>query len=88
MSVNMKYGMDQTKVRKYGKLFGTIDFELNDQVSSEVIKVKQQDTLIGEFLIGEKRFPVTLAELDRIIETAETARSVFHKSYSMGRYDR
>tara|TARA_R110000737_G_scaffold346740_1_gene376887 strand:+ start:603 stop:728 length:126 start_codon:yes stop_codon:yes gene_type:complete len=29
--VNQTAGYDQKKVRKYGKLYGSIDFELNDK---------------------------------------------------------
>ena len=88
MSLNMTHAMDKKKVKRYGKLFGSIDFQLTDNATAEVIKQRRSDTTIGEFEIGGKSFPVTLAEIDRIIETAENARNTFLKSYSMGRYGR
>jgi len=86
MSLNSTHAMNQEKVRRFGKLFGTIDFEVNEGLSVDVIKQRTADTPIGEFQIGGKTYNVTLAEINRIIETAENARSVFNKSYSMGRY--
>lgn len=88
MSLNMRHGMDQSKVAKYGKLFGTIDFEFNEDLNSDTIERKYSNSPVGLFIIDNKEFPVTLNELDRIIETAENAKSVFLKSYSMGRYNR
>lgn len=86
MSLNMTVGMDQDRVKKYGKLFGTIDFEMNQSISSDIVRSRRDDVHVGEFQIGGKSFPVTYSELDRIIETAELAKSTFVKSYSMGRY--
>jgi hypothetical protein len=86
MSLNMTNAMDKKKVRRFGKLFGTIDFQMNEKLSSEAVKQRTAETTVGEFQIDGKSYPVTLAEIDRIIETAQMAKSVFFKSYSMGRY--
>jgi hypothetical protein len=86
MSLNMTNAMDQKKIRRFGKLFGTIDFDIKENINPDVIKQKRSDTIVGKFHIAGKSFEVTLAELDRIIETAETAKSSFQKSYSMGRF--
>lgn len=88
MSLNMTHAMDQTKAKRYGSLFGTIDFNLNENLSSDKIRNRKADTIIGNFEIGGNSYLITLAELDRIIETAESARSTFYKSYTMGRYNR
>lgn len=88
MSLNMTHTMDQNKVKRYGSLFGSIDFNIDSNLTSDKIKNRRGDTVIGSFEIGGKTFPVTLAELDRIIETAESAKSTFFKSYTMGRYNR
>ena len=84
----MTHGMDQEKVKRYGNLFGTIDFVLDENLSTERIRNKKSDTVVGNFEIAGKSYSITLAELDRIIETAEAAKSTFYKSYSMGRYNR
>ena len=69
-----------------GILGKNIDFEINSELSTEQIKSRQGDTPVGAFQIDDKNFDVTLAEIDRIIETAQSAKSTFLKSYSMGRY--
>lgn len=84
----MTAAMDQKKVKRYGKLFGTIDFTLSDHLNPDIINKRYTDTTIGSFHIGGKEFEITLAELDRIVETAEVAKSSFLKSYSMGRFGR
>lgn len=88
MSLNMTHAMNQEKVRRFGKLFGTIDFEMNQELSSDLINKQYKDTVVGTFQIGGKEFPVTLAELERISETADNAKTTFLKSYSMGKYYR
>jgi len=86
MSVNSKHAMNSERVKRFGKLFGSIDFTINENVSTEIVKQRKGDTTVGTFEIGGKSFKVTLAEINRIIETAEAAKSVFNKSYSMGRF--
>lgn len=83
----MTVGMDQEKVRRYGNYFGTIDFNLNERLTSDLIRQKKSDMIVGTFEIGGHEYPLTLAELDRIIETAESAKSTLMKSYTMGRYN-
>jgi len=83
MSVNQRHAIDQKKVQKFGSYFGTIDFEVN-QVSQAVLEARKQDTKAGKLLIGEKEFECTLAELDRIIETCQTAKAVFFQKYRLG----
>lgn len=86
-SLNQVHGMDQKKVKRFGKLFGTIDFEMNEILSGEVIRQRKSDTTVGSFKIGQRSYDVTLAEIDRIIETMQAARDVFYKSYTLGRYN-
>ena len=86
MSLNQTYAMNQKKVRRYGKLFGSIDFDINTNLSAERVKETYMQTIAGTFKIGGKEFSVTLAELERISETADNAKSTFMKSYTMGRY--
>lgn len=86
MSVNMSHAIDPKRTRRFGKLFNTIDFELYEDLTPDIIKTRKGDTTIGEFKIDGKSFPVTLEEICRIEETLATAKSVFLKSYKMGRY--
>jgi hypothetical protein len=34
--INQTWAYDQKYVRKYGKLYGSIDFEINENVSAEM----------------------------------------------------
>lgn len=86
MSLNQSFAMDKNKVKRYGKVFGSIDFKLKQNISQELIKRQKPDLVIGSFYIAGKEIPVTLAELDRISETCEIAKSVFRKNYIMGSY--
>jgi hypothetical protein len=83
MSVNQRHAIDQKKVQKFGKHFGSIDFEVGP-ISHAVLELNRQDTKAGKFLIGGKEFDCTLAELDRIIETCQTAKEVFFQKYRLG----
>jgi hypothetical protein len=88
MSVNLIHAVDQKKVRHYGRLWATIDFQSREDLSVDLIQKMYLDTVIGTFEIGGKQVPVTLRELERIAETAITAQQVFRQKYRMGSYGR
>lgn len=83
MSVNQRFGMDPDKTKHLGRNFSTIDFEVNP-ASRHNLKVKGEDAIAGKLLIGGKEFNCTLAELDRIIETCQLAKTVFWQKYRLG----
>jgi len=82
--VNLTYAYDQKYVRKYGKLYGSIDFEVNENVSAEMFKKQQNKPVIGQLMIGGKKFDVTFQELDQIQRTLQTAKEVVNKRYKLG----
>lgn len=84
MSINNKFAVDQDKVRKYGKFYGSIDFECNDKVSALVFKNDPKRPPIGEFYIGNSSFEVTIDELELIEQTAREARETVMKRYRLG----
>ena len=86
-SLNQTHAYDPKKIRHFGKLFGTIDFEMNENLSGPVIRQRQSDTTVGSLFIGERSFNLTIAEIERVIETLQNAREVFYKSYTLGRYN-
>jgi hypothetical protein len=77
--------MDPKKVRRYGSLFGTIDFTLNPNLTEQNFVEERKKAIVGHFKIGNKEFPVTASELDRISETCETALTVLSKKHKLGR---
>jgi len=84
MSVNNRHGMDQKKVRKFGKLYGSIDFECNQNISADLFRKNPERPVIGTFMIGNKSYDVTWDELEYIEETARLARETTMKRYRMG----
>ena len=82
--VNQTYAYDQKYVRKYGKLDGSIDFEVNENVAAEMFKKQQNKPVIGQLMIGGKKFDVTFQELDQIQRTLQTAKEVVNKRYKLG----
>ena len=85
MSLNQTASMNKKKVRRYGDVFGTIDFECRQSISETEFKDKGERAVIGEFQIGGKTFPVTISELKRIAETADAAVETTVKKYKLGR---
>ena len=82
--VNQTWAYDQKHVRKYGKLYGSIDFEVKDNISAELFKKQPNKPVIGKLMIGGKTFDVTYQELDMIARTMETAKEVVNRKYKMG----
>lgn len=84
MSVNLKHAINEEKTKVFGKLFHTIDFEV-ESTSEQILMQRKMDTFAGKFQIGNHEYLVTLEELDRIIETCQTAKTVFLQKYRFGR---
>ena len=82
--VNNTFAYDQKYVRRYGKLYGSIDFEINDSISAELFKKQPNKPVVGKLLIGGKSFNVTYQELDMIARTMDAAKEVVNRKYKMG----
>ena len=84
--VNQKFSMNPEKTIRFGKLFHTIDVNLDENLHSEGIKKLNKDTTVGCFEIGNSSFNITVNELERIVETSNKAIEVFYKKYQLGLY--
>lgn len=84
MSVNQRSAIDETRTRNYGKIYNSIDFEINPDLHEHQYRENPTSTVVGTFLIGNKEFPVTFTELSKIIETANDAQDSVNKSYRFG----
>jgi hypothetical protein len=82
--INNTAQWDQKKVTRYGKLYGSIDFEVNDKVSEYMFENMPEKPIIGKFEIGGKRFDMTYQELDLVIQTLEEAKKTVQMRYRMG----
>lgn len=82
MGINAVYGMDENKVKRRGKFFNTIDFEVNESLSNQ--NHVERNGIVGSFTIGNSRFDLTNAEVRAIQETMENAQEVINKKFKMG----
>jgi len=82
--VNNTAMYDQKKVKRNGKLYGTIDFDINETVSQDMFEKVPEKPIIGRLEIGGKRFDVTFQELDMLAETIAEAKKVVLMRYRMG----
>jgi hypothetical protein len=82
--INQTWAYDQKYVRKYGKLYGSIDFEVNENISADMFKKQQNKPVVGKLMIGGKKFDVTFQELDQIQRTLQAAKEVVNKRYKLG----
>ena len=74
---------DKKKVRKYGKLFSSIDFEVSDTISEHYFE-NNETPVVGKLHIGGKTFDVTYQELDMIARTMNTAKDTVNRKYKLG----
>ena len=82
--VNNTAMYDQKKVKRYGKLYGTIDFDVNENVSQEMFEKVPEKPTVGRLEIGGKKFDVTFQELDMLAETIDAAKKTVLMRYRMG----
>jgi len=81
--VNNTAAYDQKKIRKYGKLYGSIDFEVSDTISEHYFE-NNEKPVVGKLHIGGKTFDVTYQELDMIARTMNTAKDTVNRKHRMG----
>ena len=81
--VNNTASYDKKKVRKYGKLYGSIDFEVSDTISEHYFE-NNEKPVVGKLHIGGKTFDVTYQELDMIARTMNTAKDTVNRKHRMG----
>lgn len=84
MSVNQRFGINPEKTNYMGKLFHTIDFEMNESFREKDYLDKSRTAFCGTFHIGDKEFKLTINELKRLSETAELALTNMNKNYKLG----
>ena len=84
MSVNCRYAIDEKRVKRFGKLYSSIDFDVSDKLTAEQFYTKNDYQVIGEFCIGKNKFPITFKEIDRIEETCREAKAALQRAYQIG----
>jgi hypothetical protein len=84
MGVNQRFGIDESKTRRLGKIFNSIDFEVNENYNNADYLDSSLTAHCGSFFIDGREFKVNLNELKRIAETANSAVDVLRKKYKIG----
>lgn len=86
MSVNQSFSFNNSRAEKMGNHFSSIDFEINPDLTSEIVKSSTTKCKVGSFSISNKKFDLNLNEINRIIETLESAKEIYIKKYKLGIY--
>lgn len=82
MSINARHAVNKTKPY-LGRFWNSIDFEYTN-FNEEAFKENYKGVVIGHFVIGNSRFPVTYSELSRIIETCADAQDSLNTRLRLG----
>jgi hypothetical protein len=86
--VNNAYAYDKKRSRRMGKLYSTIDFNVNDKISGELFASVPEKPIVGELEIGGKSFKMTYQEIDAVISTLQDAKRAVEMKYRLGRMNR
>ena len=76
--------IDDKKVKRFGKNYSSIDFDIKENINADQYLTKGDYTPVGEFVIGKQHIPVTIKELEKIEQTAREARSALVQAYRLG----
>jgi len=84
MSVNSRYAINEDRVKRFGKLYSGIDFDVAKTLTADQFRTRNDYQPIGNFVIGNKSFNITFKELERIEETCREARGALESAYQIG----
>ena len=82
--VNNAFAYDKKRSKRMGKLYNTIDFNINDKISADLFKMVPEKPIVGELEIGGKSFKVTYQEIDAMMSTLQEAKRTIESKYRLG----
>ena len=82
--VNNAFAYDKKRTKRMGKLYSTIDFNVNDKISTDLFKTVPEKPIVGELEIGGKSFKVTYQEIDAMMSTLQEAKRTIESKYRLG----
>jgi len=82
--VNNAFAYDKKRAQRMGKLYNTIDFNVNDKISADLFAKVPEKPIVGELEIGGKSFKVTYQELDAMMSTLNEAKRAVESKYRLG----
>lgn len=84
MSINGRFGIDEKRVKRFGKNYASIDFDIKDDLRGEDYRTKGEYTPVGHFVVGNTYTPVTIKEIEKIEQTAREALAALRQAYQLG----
>ena len=84
MSINNRFGIDENRVKRFGKNYSSIDFDIKENLNAEEFYTKGDYMPVGKFIICDRQIPVTVKELEKIEQTAREAQSALRQAYRLG----
>lgn len=91
MSINLIHAIDQNKVSRFGKYFGTIDFNVTSAPSKSTFTYQGKRIHVGHLLIAGKSYRMAMEDLDTLsVECynsiiAETPLKIEGDTYQMSK---
>ena len=82
--VNNAFAYDKKRSKRMGKLYSTIDFNINDKISGDLFARVPEKPVVGELEIGGKSFKVTYQEIDAMMSTLQEAKRAIESKYRLG----
>lgn len=62
-SVNHPWAISDSAIKKYGKLWESIDFEINQNIYERSFETRPMDIVVGTLVIDKTRKPLTYKQL-------------------------
>lgn len=66
-----------------GKYLSTIDFDINDKLTTETIRNNYSRIIVGELSIGDHSYRLNIEEIEHLIDTLQRSKDVLMKKYTM-----
>jgi hypothetical protein len=76
--------ISEEKVKRNGKLFASLDFDIDNSLTADQYYKNNEHQVVGELVIGRFKFPVTIKELEKLEQTCKDARSSLRHMYQLG----
>ena len=86
--VNNAFAYDKKRSKRMGKLYSTIDFNVNDKISADLFARVPEKPIVGDLEIGGKSFKVTYQEIDAMISTLQDAKRAVESKYRLALMNR
>ena len=86
--VNQSFAIDDEKRKdlRKGKFFWDIDFEFTNNLTEQNTAYGENPT-VGKLIIGKHEMPVTLSEVNKLIETLHDVKVTYDQRRKLNLYD-